>query len=450
MANLEGLAETAVRLVMKLGADACDVLVADSEFTSAEIEKGSMKQSSQVRDPGVGVRAFKKGCSGFSFCTGHDPKVVREISEHAVALAGAGTPDPDFKGLPRKMRPGKIPGLSDKRIYELDSDDVVSMAISLSESAGDDKRIRSVNAGVTVGHGIFVLANSNGFVSSQEMTSFDVSAEAVAGDESEMFSGVDAASSRKLRTELIGRAGGNARKHAILGLKGTRIETGDYPVVLDPLAAAFVFGMAIGGGVNAESIQRKRSYLTGHLGKRIGSEMLTVYDDPTLEWASGSYSFDGEGVTATRKTVVDRGRLVTYLYDSLAAGKDSRESTGNASRGGSIWSFRRIPSISPSNLVVRRGDSGSEEMIEETRNGVYLRLTYDYPNLATGEFSGLMMESYRIDHGELGPSIRQATIGLHLIDMFSRIDMVGRKPVDVFGVRTPPVRISKARIGGSS
>ena len=450
MADFERLAEATVRSVMKLGADACDVLVADSRFTSAEIEKGSMKQSSQVTDPGVGVRAFKNGCSGFAFCTGHDVKVVRRIAERAVALSRAGTPDPDFKSLPEKTRPAKVQGLFDRRVADLESDDVVSMAISLSDVASDDKRIRSVNAGVTIGQGLFALANSNGFASSQKMTSFDVSAEAVAGDGSEMFSGVDAAASRKLKTDLIERVGGNARAHAVLGLRGTKIETGDYPVVLDPLAAAFILGTAIGGGVNAESIQRKRSYLTGRLGKKIGSDMLTIYDDPTLEWASGSYSFDGEGIAASRKTVVNRGKLMTYLYDSLAAGKDSRKSTGNASRGGAIWSFRRIPSISPSNLVVRKGDSGSEEMIRETRTGVYLRLTYDYPNLATGEFSGLMMESFRIDRGEIGPSIRQATIGVHLLDMFSRMDMIGKNSVDVFGVRTPPLRVSKARIGGSS
>lgn len=450
MVDLEGLAETTVRYVMKLGASACDVLAADSNFTSAEIEKGSMKQSSQIRDPGVGIRAFKNGCSGFSFCTGHDRKVIHKIAELAVSQARAGTPDPDFKGLPEKMKPAKVAGLFERRIPELEADDIVEMAISLSDYAGDDKRITSVNAGVTIGEGTFALANSNGFVSSQRMTSFELSAEAVAREGSEMFSGVDAGASRKLSTEMIRRAGTNARDHAIMGLKGTKLETGDYPVVMDPLAVGFVFGMAIGGGVNAESVQRKRSYLTGKLGKKIGSEKLTVYDDPTIEWATGSYSFDGEGVPASKKTIIGRGKLETYLYDSLAAGKDSRPSTGNASRGGSIWSFRRIPSISPSNLVVRRGNSSMDEMISETRNGVYLRLTYDYPNLATGEFSGLMMESFKIERGELGPSVRQATMGVHLVDMFSRVDMVGSKVRDVFGVRTPALRISKARIGGSS
>ena len=164
----------------------------------------------------------------------------------------------------------------------------------------------------------------------------------------------------------------------------------------------------------------------------------------------GSYSFDGEGTRGRKKVVVDKGTLRTYLYDSYAAGKEGRESTGNASRGGSVWDFRKTPSIAPSNLVIKRGDATADEMISETRSGVYLRITYDYPNLATGEFSGLMMESFEIVGGEIGRSLRQATIGMRLLDMFARIDMVGKKPRDVFGVRTPPLRISEARIGGSN
>lgn len=449
MVDLEDLAETTVSYAIKLGASDCDVLAADSKYTTAEIEKSSMKQSSQVRDPGVGIRAFRNGCAGFSFCTGHDPKTVRKVAGLAVSQAKAGTPDPDFKGLPEKMTPAKASGLFERKISMLEADDVVEMAISLSDRAGDDRRIASVNAGVTVAEGIFALANSNGFSSHQKMTTFEISAEAVARDGSEMFSGVDAGGSRKLSPEMIERTGDNAKEHAIMGLTSMKFQTGDYPVVMDPLAVGFVFGMAIGGGVNAESVQRKRSYLTGKLGKKIGSEKFTVLDDPTIAWATGSYSFDGEGVRARRKTVIGNGVLKTYLYDSYASGKDDVPSTGNSSRGGSIWSFRRPPSISPSNIVVRKGDSDLEEMIKETRRGVYLRLTYDYPNLATGEFSGLMMESFGIERGELGPSIKQATMGVHLTEMFSRVDLVGKKARDVFGVRTPALRISRARIGGS-
>lgn len=450
MVDMIQLAERTVKYATKLGASCCDVLVTESRYSSAEIEKGSMKQANSVLDPGVAIRAFKNGCSGFSSCTGHDSHAIKIATELAVSLAKSGTPDPDFKGLPESARPSRVGGLCDKRIAELQPADIVAMAIELSDIAGDDKRITSVNANVSVGETGLALANSNGFSSSQKLSFCEMGAESVARSGAVMFSGFDAGSSRKLEKSMIAEIGRNSLEHAILGLRQTKIQTGDYPVVIDPLAAGFVLSMAIGGGVNAESIQRKRSYLVGKLGAKLGPPSLTVYDDPGIEWATGSYSFDGEGTPSRLTPIIEKGVLKSYLYDSYTAGKDSVKSTGSSSRGGAIWSFRGPPSISSSNLVVKKGDLSLAEMIEETRRGVYLRLTYDYPNLATGEFSGLMMESYTIKHGELGPSIRQATMGIGLLDLLKRLDMIGKESRDAFGVRTPALRISSAKIGGSS
>jgi PmbA protein len=449
MVDLIKLAERTVDYVMKLGPSDCDVLVADSRYFSAEIEKGSMKQSSGATDPGVAIRAFKDGCSGFSSCTGHDFGVIKKSAELAVSQARAGTPDPDFKGLPEGRRPTKVKGLWDAHMSKLQPDAIVEMAMELADAAGADRRITSVNASVSVGEGTVALANSNGFSGTQKLSFCELGAESVAKSGSTMFSGVDVWASRRLDRAIIPEIGRRARDHAVLGLKQTKVRTGDYPVVLDPLAIGFIFSMGIGGGANAEGVQRKRSYLAGKLGEALGPESFSVCDDPTIEWANGSYSFDGEGSPARRKAVIESGRLVSYLHDSYTARKDSVETTGNSSRGGSMWTFRRPPSISSSNLVVSRGDSSLKEMIEETKKGVYLRLTYDYPNLATGEFSGLMMESYVIERGELGPSIRQSTIGVSLLDLMKRVDMIGKESRDAYGVRTPPIRISDAKIGGS-
>jgi len=450
MADIVELARKTVGMVMKLGPSDCDVFVSDSRFVTAEIEKGSMKQSSAATDPGVGIRVFVEGCSGYSYCTGFSPSTVRQIARAAVAQARAGTTDPDFKGLPGKEKLKKAEGLYDPRMAKLRPDDIVEAAIQLADIAGGDERITSVNASVAVGIGESVLANSNGILASQKMTGFELSAESVSKSGDQMFSGLDGGWSRKFEPDMSESVGKNAREHAIMGLRSTKIETGDYPVILDPLAAGFVLGMAVGGGVNAESVQRKRSYLTDKLGSTIGSELFSVTDDPTIKWATGSYSFDGEGVPAKRRRIIDKGVLKSFMYDSYTAGKEGKKSTGNSSRGGSVWSYRRTPSISPSNLVISEGDSSIDEMLAETKNGVYLRLTYDYPNLVTGEFSGLMMESYKVSKGELGPAIRQATLGTHLLDMYKNVDMVGKSSRFVFGVKTPALRIAKAKIGGST
>lgn len=447
--DIESLAESVVKQVIRLGASDCDVVVTDARAITAEIEKGSMKQASSVEDPGVGIRAFVRGCSGFSYATGFELAAVRKAASLAVSQAKSGTPDADFKGLPEVARPTKVAGLYEPKLAAFEHDDIVSMAIGVADKAGADSKITSVNAGVSIGVGTVALANSNGFAGSQKLSAFETFAEAVARSDDDMFSGVDGAWSRRYEGNMLDKVADTAREHALMGMRKTSVKTGDYPVVLDPMAAGFILAAAVGGGANGESVQRHRSYLAGKLGSKIGSDLLTIRDDPTLSWANGSFSFDGEGVPARRKTLIEKGVLKSYLYDSYSAGRESMKSTGNSSRGGSMWTFRRPPSISSSNLVVERGDALMDEMLKDTGKGVLLRLTYDYPNLATGEFSGLMMESYLIQKGELGPSIRQASIGIDLIALFSAIDLVGKETKDAYGVRTPAIRISKAKVAGS-
>ncbi|MGB2580857.1 MAG: TldD/PmbA family protein [Thermoplasmata archaeon] len=450
MSTVSELADLTVGIVERSGGLTFDILVTQNRAATAEVEKGSMKQAASVMDSGVAIRVFDRGSPGFAYCSGHAVADIDKAAELAVSQARAGVPDPEFKGLPVAENVTLRQGLYDKSIASLQPDEAVDMLLTLTDVAGDDKRISSVNASLMVAVGEVALRNSNGLSLNQEMTSFDIFSETVARDGDMMFSGLDYASSRRLERSSLETVGRSAREHAVRGLVQKKIETGDFPVIMDPLASGYVLAQAVGGGANAESVQRKRSYLSGKLGEKIGAEGFSVLDDPTVEWAVGSTSFDGEGTPSLKKSVIESGVLKSYLHDSYTAGKDSIDSTGNSSRGDAVWSYRSPPSISFSNLVVAKGDATTEEMIRDTGRGVYLRLTFDNPNLATGEFSGLMMESYLIERGELGDTIRQATVGIGLVDMFSRIDMVGKESRSAFGVDTPAIRISSAKVGGSA
>ncbi len=449
MNEMSELAGRTVDRVRSLGGVICDVLAMSTHATTAEIERGSMKQASFSDDPGLAIRVFDRGSSGFAYCTSHDEREVTRAAEMAISQARGGTADEDFKGLPDPGKPSPQDGLYDASTARLQPDEAVELLIELADEAASDSRISSVNASLMVAASEVALANTNGLLVDQKVTAYDVMAEAVARSDGQMFSGLDFASGRKLDRSSPRSVGGSAMRHAISGLRQTKVETGDHPVILDPIAAAWILASSIGGGANAENIQRGRSFLAGRLGTPLGADALSIHDDPTLPWSSGSSSFDGEGVASKSKAVIDRGVLSTYLHDSYTAGKDSVDNTGNSSRGGAVWSFRHPPGISFSNLVVESGDISSEEMIRECSDGVYLRLTFDYPNLATGELSALMMEGYVVKDGAIGPAVRQATMGLDVTELLSRVDMIGSEPRQAFGVLTPPLRISKARIGGS-
>src|SRR4030067_3154072 len=211
--DIEALAESVVKQAVKLGASDCDVIVTATQAITAEIEKSSMKQASAVSDPGVGIRVFIKGCAGFSYCTGHESQAVKQAVSLAVSQSKSGTPDLDFKGLPAKAKPAKVAGLYERKLAQLGHEEVVSMAIAISDQAGADRRITSVNAGVSVALGDVALANSNGFVGSQKLSAFEAFAESVAKSNDDMFSGVDGGWGRRYDGRMLERVAETAKEH---------------------------------------------------------------------------------------------------------------------------------------------------------------------------------------------------------------------------------------------
>ncbi len=452
MTDLIGLAERAAQRALGAGADEADAFVTSSELLVVEVERSSIKITRRVVDGGVGVRAIVRGSVGFAYANQLSAPPASEAARSAAALAKAGTPDPDFKALPSASKPKPVVRLFDRRVAEAEPRAAVELLASAADAVGNLRGVYSVNMTYVLGHQIRALATSTGFQGQERLSAVDCSAEVVAREDGASFSSSEWGASRRLGgvdpEAIVHRAAGLALR----GLKGTKLATATLPVVFDPVAAAFILGGGLGAGLSAEAIQRNRSYLAGKLGKPVASDLITVVDDATVPGGMGSYAFDGEGAAGQRHVVISRGELRTYLYDSYTAGKEGRKSTGNALREGTgphLWSYRAMPGISPSNLVVKPGRGSLEDLLSEVKRGIYLRLTFDRPNLATGEFSGLVNEGFLIEGGELTQSLRETTVGIHMTDLLKGTEALSGQPREVFGVSTPALLVRRAKIAGS-
>ncbi len=99
---------------------------------------------------------------------------------------------------------------------------------------------------------------------------------------------------------------------------------------------------------------------------KIFREKITLIDDPTIPWGFGSYAFDDEGVMARRKTLIEDGEIVNLLHTRETAAQWGVQPLGNA-RG-----IFHKPKAMMSNIVVKPSDWGFRELIEETREGIYV------------------------------------------------------------------------------
>ena len=100
-----------------------------------------------------------------------------------------------------------------------------------------------------------------------------------------------------------------------------------------------------------------------------GSEILNVYQDATYPGGLGTFGFDDEGVRAKKEVLIQEGILRGYLSSRDTAPRIGRKSSGAARA--QDWS--RIPIVRMTNINLEPGESSLEEMIQETKEGIFLQ-----------------------------------------------------------------------------
>ncbi|GAJ03710.1 unnamed protein product [marine sediment metagenome] len=120
--------------------------------------------------------------------------------------------------------------------------------------------------------------------------------------------------------------------------------------------------------LSAENVQRKQSPYHGKKGEEIASKIITIIDDGTMPLGVNSRKMDGEGVPSQSTSLLEKGVLKNFLYDSYTAGKDSVESTGNAIRG-----FDNLPTPGATNFIINGISRASkDEMFSEISEGLFI------------------------------------------------------------------------------
>ena len=239
------------------------------------------------------------------------------------------------------------------------------------------------------------------------------------------------------------KVGEEAARRTVRKLGAKSVATGEFPVVFDPDAARSILGM-LAGCIMGSSIWRKASYLVGRDGTEVASSLVTVVDDPLIPRAPGSRPYDGEGLASRKNLVVEKGVLRTYLCDSYSARKLSRESTGNASRGGGAG-----VGCSTSNFILQPGTDSPESIVKGTKRGLYVTDMMGFGfNAVTGDFSR-GASGFWIENGELGFPVSEVTISLNVDELYKRIDAIGTDLDLRTSTAAPTIRVAKMTVAGS-
>ena len=442
--NYKELSEQLVKKCLKKGADAAEVYLETGRNLSVEVRNGEIETIQEAAAYGAGFRVFVKGRMAFSSCNDFSEKALEDTISRAIDFARISTADPD-NVLPDDKGMTEVAGLYDESIAKIPMDAKIELAKKVEKLAMQDPRItKSAGSGYGEGEGEVFLANSHGLLKSaiSSACSFGVS---VVAEKGEQKSSGGEGCSRRFYADLkpAEEVAAKAARDAYSMLDPQPVKTQKAAVIFDREVAYALLG-GILGAINGESVLQGASFLGKKMDQRIASELVTLIDDGTREKGMGSEPFDGEGVPTQKRTILDKGVLKGFLYNTIVAKRAGLKSTGNASRGG----FTSLPGIGPHNFYMAAGQAKPEDIIKATKTGLWLKEVTGYGiNPVNGNFSG-GASGFWIEDGKVAFPVKGLTIAATADEMLNGIDLVA-DDLDLDRTMTAPTfRIKLMQIGG--
>lgn len=392
------------------GADAADAVYSGEASTSVSVRLGALEDVSRSEAAEVRLRVFlgqrSASVSGSDLSAG----ALATLAERAVAMAREALEDP-FAGLaPAELLARDIPDLELDDGGEPAPEALRAMALAAEDAARSVAGVtNSKGAGASGGRGVVALATTNGFARGYAASSHSLSASVIAGTGETMqrdyaYHAVRRAAALEA-AEAIGRRAG---ERAVARVGPIKLTSGAMPVLFDPRVAASLIGH-LTGAISGTAIARGTSFLIGRRGTQVFADGIDLIEEPHRIGGLRSRPFDGEGMATTRRKIVDRGHLTTWLVDQAAARQLGEAPTGHASRGGGVTT---------GNLYIAAGTISREAMIAGVGRGFLVtELIGMGVNPVTGDYSR-GAAGFLIEDGEIGPPVAEVTIAGNLIDMF--------------------------------
>lgn len=442
--NYKDLTNKLIKTCLKNGADQAEVYLQTSRNLSVQVLNGEIETVEEASSHGVGFRVFVEGKMGFSHCNDFDNDSLEATVKKAVAFAKLTTPDKN-NGLPSDTGVTNVAGLYDPEIAQVPIEKKIEMAIKLEKLALADPRVtKSSGASYGESEGEIFIANSMGISKSYLSSGCSLGVSVVAEKEEQKNTGGEYCS-RRFFADLkpLEEIAAKASKDAWEMLDPKMVKTQKATVIFDPDVGRSLLGGVI-SAINGERVLQGASFLKDSMDKQFASELLSIVDDGTREKSLGSAPFDGEGVPTQKRTLVEKGVLKSFVYNTVSANRAGTVSTGNASRSG----FTGLPGIGTHNLHVEAGTFGRNEIIAKTHRGLLLKGITGYGiNPVNGNFSG-GASGFWIEKGVITHPVKGLTIAGSADAILNGIDMMGNDLDMERGFASPTFRVKEMQIGG--
>ena len=426
--------------------DFCEARVEKLEFSSIRFKDGEVQVNSGTEE-GANVRVFRNGCWGFA---SGKPDEIAKLLKKAKKLASVG------KGKLKLTERGKTgKGKKWKMGKGLGVEELVRMSKELGKRM-KSKRITNRSIGLFEQVDCGEYYNSGGESVSESSLVMYGRFSAVGKKGNRVEEGSERLSSLKKwdEGELLEKTR-EARRKCEEALDAGAAKKGELSIVMDPALAGVFAHEAVGHACEADGIIDGTSILKDKMGKKIGSGLVTIWDDPGLENGFGRYSFDEEGMAGKRVELIKNGGVAGRLHSIETAAELGEKPNGH----GRSESYACSPIVRMSNTCIEPGKQEVDELMEMKR-GLYLKgMSGGSVDPFTGQFMFRCEEAFPVVNGEVGKRVRAVSITGTIMETLLEVDGVAKD----FGLSPgfcgkegqnvrvsdggPHVRVNKIRVG---
>ncbi len=451
-----------LELALSRGGEFAEIFAEYRLYNFINMEEDIIKETAESVSLGLGLRVIAGEKTGYAYTNDPSFEKIKKAALTAASIADSGKA---FSILPFRKTPGRsnIFPLS-RPAHQAPLEEKIELVRRAYLAAQQlDSRIKKVKVLFQDHIQSVFIANSEGQTAEDTRPQVKLICTAVAEKGGRREFGFSGGGGRVgleyfegvLTPEMIGR---DAADEAVRLLEAVEAPAGEMAVVLAPGHAGVLVHEAVGHLVEADFNRKRTSIFWDKLGQKVGSSLLTIYDDPTRPSFRGSYSIDDEGTPPAKTLLIDRGVVHSFLQDKLSARLMGRELTGHGRR----QDYTCIPIPRMSNTYVDRGQDDPEDILRSVAKGIYAERFEGGQVEDSGKFTFSISAGHLIEGGRLTAPIKQATLIGTNIDILRKIDMVGSDLE--FGLQTgtcskegqdvpvtdgcPTIKISKMTVGG--
>ncbi|MFW5663764.1 MAG: TldD/PmbA family protein [bacterium] len=420
------LAQWASNFAIKKGASQAAVSISRSRSVNVEVREQKLETIRESTENSLSLQIYRDNkYSGHSTNNLNKRQLETFIAE-AVEATQYLSPDearvlPDASLYPEDTSTDL--GLVDPGHERVTPEYRVETAMETEQLLRESKgvEILSASAGFSDTASEGVRVHTNGFAGEWLGTSFRTNASLSVLDNGARPSGSFYAGQRFLQdlpnpSHVARHVLGNTLKQ----IGQQKIASGKYTMILDNNIAGNLLWRLF-QPMTARSIQQKNSFLDGMLGKAIGSEHLTIIDDPLIKGGLSSRHFDNEGIASRRRVMIENGVLNQYYIDNYYGRK-----LGLTPNGGST-----------SNIIMGYGNRTQNQILESQQKAIFVTaFNGGNANSTTGDFS-FGISGQLIENGKVVKALNEMNITGNFKNLWNQLTETGNDPYPYSSLQSP-------------